>query len=585
MRFPAFLLLLLGPALPRPVLAQLSVTAVAPAANLRSAPAGSATQATLSQPLSPSASGALQVFSSQRGGRRSGSSGSTTVSGSAVAFAPSYPFQPGETVTATLGVAAQASSGAALRAPHVWQFTAATGGSGRGTFLRAPDTALPDAVETMAAADLDGDGDQDLLTASLTANTITLRFNDGRGQFSGGQSLPMSGGPISLALGDIDGDGDLDLAVATRDGNNTVSLLMNNGSGSFSPGQQIRVGDRYNFNWPVTGLHEVALADIDGDGDLDLIATLTGSTYSQPTLSTRLNSGNAAAPFSGGGQDLLLLNNSSGFGNPYGIAVGDLDGDGDLDVVVSCGGYYPTGFFFNNGAGSFGPPVVNQIGLGCYLPALGDVDGDGDLDLLITSASSMASLNQLHVRLNNGQGAFTSGPNYLVSPLPKNPALGDVDGDGDLDVVITCNGVLSVRLNNGSGDFAQTINQSVTGDLGTTLLRDVDGDGDLDALLPASNRWVSSSLNGVATLLNHPAGTTAAQTGKRLPAFTLTPSPAHGWVQLSGLAPGQPVQLLDALGRVVEEYVLSADGVLPLRVAPGLYLVRSGAHTRRLLVE
>ncbi|OGX84594.1 hypothetical protein BEN48_02315 [Hymenobacter glacialis] len=326
------------------------------------------------QPVAAGSTTALKIFSAQRGGLRTGHSGTTTSSGSTVSFAPAYAFRPGETVQATLTTAATAAGGR-LATPRVFQFTAAAT-NGSGTFAGGSDVAVADSPISVAVGDVDGDGDLDLLTAHYPfgpgTRTVGVRLNNGSGTFAGASDVAVGNSPGSVVLGDVDGDGDLDLLTA-NDVDNTVSVRLNNGSGTFAGGSDVAVGN---------GPYSVVLGDVDGDGDLDL---LTANYYSN-TVSVRLNNGSGTFA-------------------------------GDSDVALG------------NGPGS----VV-----------LGDVDGDGDLDLLTANSGS----NTVSVRLNNGSGTFAGGSDVAVDKSPISVVLGDVDGDGDLDVIAASfTNTVSVRLN------------------------------------------------------------------------------------------------------------------------------------------
>ena len=269
----------------------------------------------------------------------------------------------------------------------------------------------------VAAGDVDGDGDMDLVFATDYLDRLYL--NDGQGNFTDVTNLqmPQSGGRTeSLTFGDIDGDGDLDLVMATIQtcyfgcwANNNV-VCINDGFGSFTP--QTQLGN--------SSAKQIALADVDGDGDLDaLLANISWS--------------------GGNGQDELWLNNGAGvFSNAtathmpahladsYGIVMGDIDGDGDVDAVSDV-------IYINAGSGVFTLGAPGPSGRA----ALGDVDGDGDLDLVSSDPWPATGRNRLW--LNDGSGQFTD-VSLARMPIshtssPWDCALGDVDGDGDLDAV------------------------------------------------------------------------------------------------------------------------------------------------------
>jgi hypothetical protein len=232
--------------------------------------------------------------------------------------------------------------------------------------------------------------------------------------------------------------------------------------------------------------YSVALGDVDGDGDLDLLTANAGSN----TVSVRLNDG--AGNFSGG--------SDPGVGSaPYSVAVGDVDGDGDLDLLTANAGSNTVSVRLNDGAGHFSGGSNPSVGSGPYGVALGDVDGDGDLDLLAANYDS----NTVSVRLNDGAGTFSGGSNPSVGSGPYGVALGDVDGDGDLDLLAANDNssTISVRLNDGAGTFSGGSDPSVGGNPRNVVVGDVDGDGDLDLL--TANYYG----NSVSVRLNDGAGT------------------------------------------------------------------------------
>ncbi|GAA3971381.1 hypothetical protein GCM10022407_16490 [Hymenobacter antarcticus] len=500
--------------------APLTIVSRAPVPNLRNAAAATSVAVTFSQPMQNTAATqqAVRVFSQQRGGRLFGSQGgAASVSGSTVTFNPATNFRPGETLLVTTTAAATATGGATLARGQVHQFTAATGGPGIGNFV-APATNANPAVGaapfSVALGDVDGDGDLDLLTANFNAATVSVRLNDGTGNFTAPATNPdpaVGAGPLSVAVGDVDGDGDLDLLTANFNAA-TVSVRLNDGAG--------------NFTAPATnpdpavgaGPFSVAVGDVDGDGDLDLLtANINGNT-----VSVRLNdgTGNFTAP---------ATNANPAVGtDPRSVAVGDVDGDGDLDLLTANVGSNTVSVRLNDGTGNFTAPATNAnpaVGANPASVAVGDVDGDGDLDLLTANAGS----GNVSVRLNDGTGNFTApatNPDPAVGSGPFIVAVGDVDGDGDLDL-LTANfsgNTVSVRLNDGTGNFtapATNANPAVGSFPYSVAVGDVDGDGDLD-LLTANNgaNTVSVRLNqaaapGLTSLSpsSGPAGTSITLTG------------------------------------------------------------------------
>ncbi|HYE94802.1 MAG TPA: T9SS type A sorting domain-containing protein [Rubricoccaceae bacterium] len=345
--------------------------------------------------------------------------------------------------------------------------------NGDGTF-QAPQTFAAGAPSTgITAGDFDGDGDQDVALANYGSfgqgTTVSVLLNSGGGAFAAPVSYPVGAGPNDIEAGDLDEDGDVDLATAHESTGGFVSVLRNNGSGTFG------AATVYQNLFSGTGPPEMALANPDGDGDLDLV--LVGY-FDQNVNEARL---------------VLLRNNGNGaltpelvsYGHLYedvgrGIAVANLDGDSRDDVVVTQ--YFESGHyvFRDNDAGSLLPAqryagVPNPIGIDAA-----DLDGDGDDDVLMTSRIERL----LTAHENVGNGAFPERPIYGRGVTHNVLELGDVDGDGDLDGVTSHGGAsssdIAVYLNDGTGAFVQS--QRVAGARAFAKLRDLDGDGVLDLL-------------------------------------------------------------------------------------------------------
>ncbi|MBJ6107847.1 VCBS repeat-containing protein [Hymenobacter sp. BT523] len=445
--------------------APLALTSTTPAANARAATATGPVSASFDRPMDAASTAALKVFSAQRGGQRAGRSGSSTVSTNTVSFAPSFSFRPGEAVQATVTRGATAAAGGTLPTPRVWQFTAAVSG-GVGLFNGGLDPNLGNQPSGVAMGDMDGDGDLDLVVASNYAAgssnpafaTLGVRRNDGNGVFSNGSDNSAGLSPQSVVLADVDGDGDLDVLAASSTSTGTVTVLLNDGSGTLTNAPSVNVG---------SSPQGVALGDVDGDGDLDLLAANSGSN----TVSVRFNNGSGTF---GGGSNVAVAN------APTCVALNDVDGDGDLDLLTAGNGTSGTiSVRLNAGDGTFGGSTQAAVGNSPLGLALGDVDGDGDADVLTANYTA----NTVSVRLNSG-GVLGGTQEVNVGDHPRSVALSDVDGDGDLDL-LTANefaSTVSVRLNNGSGVFAGGTDYGVGNFSNTVALGDVDGDGDVDVV-------------------------------------------------------------------------------------------------------
>ena len=339
----------------------------------------------------------------------------------------------------------------------------------------------------VAVGDIDLDGDLDAIAADYGAPGMVFR-NQGIAQ--GGMLGDFTTGPfiddftLGLDLGDVDDDGDLDIFFARGDlfGSphpNTVWLNRGGLQPGF-PGTFINSGLLLGNGWS----NDVTLGDLDDDGDLD--AFVVNGLYSGGANKVWINIDGLGTFVDSG----LSLGNSESSE----CVLGDLDDDGDLDAfVVNIN--QPNKVWINQGgdqggtAGEFidsGQSLGNANSTGV---ALGDVDDDGDLDAYV------ANFDQTDVVwVNDGSGNFTDSVQALANNSNFAVSLGDLDCDGDLDafVVSTESFVFSpdtVWLNQGGdqggtpGDFVDS-GQNLGGydSHEAVSLGDFDNDGDLDAI-------------------------------------------------------------------------------------------------------
>ncbi|MCA8914166.1 MAG: VCBS repeat-containing protein [Planctomycetes bacterium] len=419
--------------------------------------------------------------------------GSLAASGKEVSFTPGRPLFPGETVELDITNALLDVNGATLSNPRVLKYTTRAGrgpadfqnpvnivkrgfyseidcladmnGDGWLDLVCPTDTSIAihynnaGLIETaftelpaasghcndLAAVDIDNDGDLDLIRLSIggaqPAYTAYYLFDSTTGAwanpvtfgaYSAGYTYTASiGYPQSISMGDVNGDGFADAFVCA----NGTSMLYLNSSGSF-PGSGTVVG--------FTGIGLSSdFGDVDNDGDLDLIQ----GTSDRAFLFLNDGSGN------------FSWKTSNGIVGDSGIRVEDLefadmDGDGWLDVVLAphhLNGQTPVppSVYFNDGAGGF----AAHVALGtrterCYTLDVADLNGDGCLDVVIADEGGSASYSACLCYLNDGTGL-----NYQTTPIgwgylsPWEATVGDIDNDGDIDILGTPFGKLTLYRN------------------------------------------------------------------------------------------------------------------------------------------
>lgn len=305
--------------------------------------------------------------------------------------------------------------------------------------------------------------------------------------------------PVSVAVGDFNGDGLLDLAVANA-GDSTVSVMLNTtapgaATPSFGSPQAFSVGKNPTF---------VADADLNGDGKLDLVVVNNNSAGSVSVLLNTTPTGSTTVSFA----------NHFDFAvgaNPTGLAIGDLNGDGLPDLAVVNHGDSTVSVLLNGTfPGNAVPAFTGHRDFGTdaspYAVAIGDLNGDGKADLVVTSGAA-ASVSVLENTMAPGTltAAFAGKQDFTTGQKPSAVAIGDVNGDGAPDLVVANAGsnTVSVLLNTttpGANTFSFAAKQDFpTGaDPQAVALKDLNGDGKPDIVVANGGAGSSS----VSVLLN-----------------------------------------------------------------------------------
>ena len=389
--------------------------------------------------------------------------------------------------------------------------------NGRGGF--GPQRVITTSAEganSVFAVDLDGDGDMDVLSASTDNDTIEWYENwDGQGSFDDFSFLEITtnaDGASSVFAADIDGDGDSDVLSASRNDNN-IRWYENTGD-PFSFEQHVITNDAEQAN-------SVFAADLDGDGDLDVLSSGQGTTewyentgtgrFGQPNLISAIFtvSGESvyAADIDGDGDlDVIVAEllggidtfvNTDGQGTfqrqqelqsflQYGsgerdrpLHIADLDGDGDQDIAYAA--YFDSKVVWHeNVDGFFGPQqaISNDAPAGVQDVYAEDLDGDGDKDVVSVSRYDRTIA---WYQNTNGEGAF--GPEKVIATAFSDPwavYTADLNGDGNTDVLSAANRMSWYENISGAGIFGATHH---IGDGGFSMYpADLDGDNDIDVL-------------------------------------------------------------------------------------------------------
>lgn len=269
-----------------------------------------------------------------------------------------------------------------------------------------------------------------------------------------------SAAPYDSAIGDFNGDGKPDLAVANW-GSDEVAILLGDGAGGFGTA---------TYSPPtIRRAYSIAVGDFNSDGKSDLAVTQNDGITNQVAV--------------------LLGDGTGKFGTPtkfpvgavpYGIATGDFNKDGKIDLVVVNHDSHNLSLLVGDGQGRFAAAKNFAVGTSPAEIAVADFNKDGNIDVAVTNSDT----HNISILLGNGQGSFSAPTNYGVGRFPVGIVIGDVNGDTKLDLAISNTDTkdVSILLGDGAGRFGTAVNYTVGIRAFALAAFDFNRDGKLDLI-------------------------------------------------------------------------------------------------------
>jgi Bacterial Ig-like domain (group 3)/FG-GAP-like repeat/Abnormal spindle-like microcephaly-assoc'd, ASPM-SPD-2-Hydin/FG-GAP repeat len=335
---------------------------------------------------------------------------------------------------------------------------------------------------------------------------------------------PGGNGPNGAVIADLNGDGKLDVVVSDWCVNNSVpcpngavGVLLGNGDGTLRAAVTYNSGGIY-----ATGL---AVGDLNGDGKPDIVVVNCGSASGNLCMGSGGNAGILFGNGDGTFQPVVSMALGGGGFGAIAVAIADINGDGKNDIIVAgdCSGGGCGGVLLGNGDGTFRPEIpFGSAGLIAFSLAVGDVNGDGKLDAVIGNqcAQPACTSSTVGVALGNGNGTFQPAVAYNSGGLyPDGVAIADLSGTGKADIVIANSSVsltvnqgnVGVLIGNGDGTFRPVVAYPASL-FGAAAIKvaDMDGDGNLDVIVVNCSATSGSCQGGngdVGVLLGNGDGT------------------------------------------------------------------------------
>ena len=376
---------------------------------------------------------------------------------------PTTDFKAGELITVTLTEGLHT-----LKNPYTLQFLATESANNYFSVVGTPEKVTIASITNsrfFEPSDLDGDGDMDIVAISVDASTLNWFENDGFQSFTPHVIATGLSNPSSLSIGDFDKDGDLDIVTVNIGGaSKRVRLFTNGGSENFT-------NNELGYNAVISSKSfTVSTADMNNDGDIDVISYAnSGATEN---ISIRFNNGS--------GGFLTPSYTTTSLTDLFGLFIADIDGDGYLDIVSGSRNENTLAWYKNDGAGAFtGSEQIIATDVTSIRNVFAiDIDGDGNMDLLSASAND----NTIAWYQNNGSETFTKIVIDNTALLAQDVSAADADGDGDIDILASSknDNTVAIYINNGSEVFTKKSITTASGGPRFSRFVDLDSDGDLD---------------------------------------------------------------------------------------------------------
>jgi hypothetical protein len=368
-------------------------------------------------------------------------------------------------------------------------------------FTLVPPLDGTNGTNSVVFGDFNGDGNVDLVHTNSNSSNFQVYLGNGNGLFTGPTTFTTGSLPQDITTGDFNKDGKLDLAVANQFAS-SVSIFLGNGNGGFSTGSVVAVGPPPIGNFGSQPF-DLAIGDINSDGNQDLVTAQAASN----SVFILLGNGNGGFTTT----ELPIGSRSTS------VHLADFNADGKQDLAVTRIGSNNVAILLGNGNGGFGAATDYAVGTTPWEVTAADFNGDGRPDLVVANRSS----NNVSILLNNGSGGFNPATNYTVGSDPRSLTVGDFNVDGKLDVVVSnfASNFVSVLLGDGSGNFAAATNVTVSTANTTEGLAvgDVNADGVLD-LAVTSHRSTVILVNAPGvTNVSSPAANGTYIVGQTIP--------------------------------------------------------------------